>query len=87
MEAEKLYENQTQLFGAGYVLALTDNIELNELLMLRWESVLGSDHVYGWIPQRSSRRNTRLLTQSVFEDLARPARISAEINAGERTLT
>ena len=87
MEAEKLYENQTQLFGAGYVLALTDNIELNELLMLRWESVLGSDHVYGWIPQRSSRRNTRLLTQSVFEDLARPARISAEINAGERALT
>lgn len=87
MEAEKLYETQTQLFGAGYLLALTDNIELNELLMLRWESVLGSDHVYGWIPQRSSRRNTRLLTQSVFEDLARPARISAEINAGERMLT
>ena len=86
MEAEKLYETQNQLFGAGYVIALTDNIELNELLMLRWEAVLGSDHVFGWIPQTSSRRNTRLLTQSVFEDLARPARISAEINAGERTL-
>lgn len=87
MEAEKLYETQTQLFGAGYLIALTDNIELNELLMLRWESVLGSEHVFGWIPQTHSRRNSRLLTQSVFEDLARPARISAEMNAGERSLT
>lgn len=87
MEAEKLYETQTQLFGAGYLIALTDNIELNELLMLRWESVLGSEHVFGWIPQTHSRRNSRLLTQSVFEDLARPACISAEMNAGERSLT
>ena len=43
MEAEELYEEEQTLFGAGYILALTDNSELNQLLMQRWSEQLDQD--------------------------------------------
>ncbi|MFQ3225710.1 MAG: NhaP-type Na+/H+ or K+/H+ antiporter/mannitol [Lentimonas sp.] len=79
MEAEKLYEEQQPLFGAGYVLALTDNVELNQLLMQRWADVLDSEKVFGWIPLDSSTKEDQLTGQSVFGDLSRPAVIGSEL--------
>lgn len=83
MEAEKLYENEQALFGAGYVLALTDNIELNELLMQRWGEELANEKVFGWIPTDAPSSDDRLVGQSVFGDLSRPAVIGSELMQGE----
>lgn len=83
MEAEKLYENEELLFGAGYVLALTDNVELNELLMQRWAAVLDNEKVFGWIPSDSPSNAEHITGQSVFSDLSRPAVIGSELMQGE----
>jgi len=85
MEAEELYEDEQALFGAGYVLALTDNVELNQLLMQRWAQVLDNEKVFGWIPLDSSTKEDQLTGQMVFGDLARPAVIGGELLQGEST--
>ncbi|MGZ0654403.1 cation:proton antiporter domain-containing protein [Coraliomargarita sp. W4R53] len=79
MEAEKLYEEEQALFGAGYVLALTDNVELNQILMQRWAEELDNEKVFGWIPLDSPTTEDQLTGQSVFGDLSRPAVIGSEL--------
>ncbi|MGC6423432.1 MAG: cation:proton antiporter [Lentimonas sp.] len=83
MEAEKLYENEQTLFGAGCVLALTDNIELNELLMQRWAEILDNEKVFGWIPLDAPSSEDQLVGQYVFGDLSRPAVIGSELMQSE----
>lgn len=83
MEAEKLYEQEQALFGAGYVLALTDNVELNQILMQRWAEELDNEKVFGWIPLDSPTEEDQLTGQSVFGDLSRPAVIGSELLQGE----
>jgi mannitol/fructose-specific phosphotransferase system IIA component (Ntr-type) len=83
MEAEKLYENEQALFGAGYVLALTDNVELNQILMQRWAKELDNEKVFGWIPLDSPTEAHQLTGQGVFGDLSRPAVIGSELLQGE----
>lgn len=85
-EAEKLYENEQSLFGAGYLLALTDNVELNQILMQRWAEELDSEKVFGWIPINSPTAEDQLTGQTVFSDLSRPAVISTELLQGESIL-
>lgn len=79
MEAEKLYEEEQALFGTGYVLALTDNVELNQILMQRWAHELDNEKVFGWIPSDSPTKEDQLTGQSVFRDLSRPAVIGGEL--------
>jgi len=79
MEAEKLYEEEQALFGTGYVLALTDNVELNQILMQRWAHELDNEKVFGWIPSNSPTKEDQLTGQSVFGDLSRPAVIGSEL--------
>jgi mannitol/fructose-specific phosphotransferase system IIA component (Ntr-type) len=79
MEAEKLYEEEQTLFGTGYVLALTDNVELNQILMQRWAHELDNEKVFGWIPNDSPTKEDQLTGQSVFGDLSRPAVIGGEL--------
>jgi NhaP-type Na+/H+ or K+/H+ antiporter/mannitol/fructose-specific phosphotransferase system IIA component (Ntr-type) len=86
MEAEKLYEDEERLYGTGYVLALTDNVELNQLLMQRWAEQLDNERVFGWIPKDSPTSEDQLTGQSVFADLSRPAVISTELMQGESSL-
>lgn len=86
MEAEKLYEEEERLYGAGNVLALTDNAELNQLLMQRWAEQLDNERVFGWIPKDSSTSEDQLTGQSVFANLSRPAVISTELMQGESSL-
>jgi NhaP-type Na+/H+ or K+/H+ antiporter/mannitol/fructose-specific phosphotransferase system IIA component (Ntr-type) len=83
LEAEKLYEEEQALFGAGYVLALTDNVELNQLLMQRWAEELDNEKVFGWIPRDSPTAEDQLTGTSVFGDLSRPSVISHELLQGE----
>lgn len=83
MEAEKLYEEDERLYSAGYILALTDNIELNQILMQRWAEQLNSECVFGWIPSDSPTSEDQLTGQSVFGDLSRPTQIGSELLQGE----
>lgn len=83
MDAEKLYQDEQALFGAGQVLALTDNIELNQLLMQRWAEQLDNEKVFGWIPTDSPTTEDQLTGQSVFGDLSRPAVIGSELMQNE----
>jgi NhaP-type Na+/H+ or K+/H+ antiporter/mannitol/fructose-specific phosphotransferase system IIA component (Ntr-type) len=83
LEAEKLYEEEQALFGAGYVLALTDNVELNQLLMQRWAEELDNEKVFGWIPRDSPTKEDQLTGTSVFGNLSRPAVIGSELLQGE----
>jgi NhaP-type Na+/H+ or K+/H+ antiporter/mannitol/fructose-specific phosphotransferase system IIA component (Ntr-type) len=86
MEAEKLYEDEERLYGAGNVLALTDNAELNQLLMQRWAEQLDNERVFGWVPKDSPTSEDQLTGQSIFADLSRPAVISTELMQGESDL-
>ncbi|MFP4674310.1 MAG: cation:proton antiporter [Opitutales bacterium] len=82
-EAEKLHENEQALSGAGYVLALTDNLELNQLIMQNWAEELSSETVFGWIPLKSPMRLDQMTGQPVFGDLVPPAVIGNELMQGE----
>lgn len=82
MEAEELYEEEQALFGAGFVLALTDNSELNQLLMQRWAEQLDRESVYGWIPSETSNPNPHIIGSAIFEQLEPPAVISSELIKG-----
>jgi len=86
MEAEKLYESERRLFGTGNVLALTDNVELNQLLMQRWAEQLDSESVYGWVPSDNPTSEDQLTGLPVFADLSRPAAISTEMMQGESSI-
>lgn len=82
MEAEELYEEEQSLFGAGFVLALTDNSELNQLLMQRWAEQLNREGVYGWIPSETGNANPHIVGSATFEKLEPPAVISSELIKG-----
>lgn len=82
MEAEELYEEEQTLFGAGFVLALTDNSELNQLLMQRWAEQLNREGVYGWIPSETGNSNPHIIGTALFEQLEPPAVISSELIKG-----
>ncbi|MFL2842813.1 MAG: cation:proton antiporter [Coraliomargaritaceae bacterium] len=82
MEAEELYEEEQMLFGAGYILALTDNSELNQLLMQRWSEQLNQDSVFGWIPNDNPNNINNIIGQPTFAKLEPPAVISSELIKG-----
>ena len=79
MEAEELYEEEQSLFGTGFVLALTDNSELNQLLMQRWAEQLSREIVYGWIPADYAPSITNIIGQPIFGNLDPPAVLSSEL--------
>jgi len=83
MEAEKLYEEQPSLSGVGYVLALTDKPELNQVIMQRWGEVLSTERVFGWIPEDSPAPADQITGHGVFADLSSPILISNELINGE----
>ncbi len=86
LEAEKIYEEKQQLFGAGQILALTDNIELNQLLMQRWADVLNNEKVFGWIPSDYSVKNKQIIGQPAFGNLEQPTTIGSELLQEESSL-
>ena len=80
-EAE-LYEDEEALYSAGYVLALTDNVELNQLLMQREGDVLDTEKVFGWVPSDSPTKEDQL-TGKQFWRFIPPAVISSELLQAE----
>lgn len=86
MQAEELYQDVEALYGIGYVMALTDNVELNQLIMLRWSEVIERDRVFGWIPRNHASKEEQVSGQAVFRDLPRPAIASVHLNSKEHGL-
>ena len=80
IQAEELYDDVEALYGIGYVLALTDNVELNQLIMLRWSEVIDRDRVHGWIPREHPSKEEQVTGQAVFRDLPRPAIAGIQLN-------
>ncbi|MGC6455641.1 MAG: cation:proton antiporter [Coraliomargaritaceae bacterium] len=86
IQAEELYDDEEALYGIGYVLALTDNVELNQLIMLRWSEVIDRDRVHGWIPRHHPSKEEQVPGQAVFRDLPRPAIAGIQLNTEESKL-
>jgi NhaP-type Na+/H+ or K+/H+ antiporter/mannitol/fructose-specific phosphotransferase system IIA component (Ntr-type) len=86
LEAESIYEEKQPLFGAGQILALTDNIELNQLLMERWADVLDNEKVFGWIPSNYFGKKDQLTGQPVFGNVERPTKIGNALLQEESSL-
>ena len=86
MQAEELYDDVEALYGIGYVLALTDNVELNQLIMLRWTEMIDRDRIFGWIPREHASKEEQVSGQAVFRDLPRPTIAGIQISSLEYKL-
>ncbi|MGH8016706.1 MAG: PTS sugar transporter subunit IIA, partial [Opitutaceae bacterium] len=73
----------------GHVLAITDNVELNELVCQRWREHVGRDHLFRWGAGRAAPASpiAPTLGRVVLERLPRPALLSAELRRGEAVIS
>jgi hypothetical protein len=78
-----IIEEQPAFQKVRYLLALTDNTELNELLCHRWGEVLGRDKVFRWSALKGDRPESDVTHGTVvFPDLPRPSIASNELRSG-----
>jgi len=82
LEADAMMD-RPEFATIGSVLALTDNGELNELIMQRWGEVRGRSNVHAWRP---STGGASLRGRDVFVGLPRPSVLSTELENGEARL-
>ncbi|MEM6820513.1 MAG: cation:proton antiporter [Verrucomicrobiota bacterium] len=99
LDAESLLE-QDAFQSVGQVLAITDNVELNQLIQRQWRRHVGRYQVYGWKPLVTSNPNqvaqpqrgaaptspNQERTGAVFGNIARPSVVSAELEDEESAL-
>lgn len=82
IQAEELYSDKEAFYGVGYILALTDNVELNQLMMLHWSEVIDRDRVFGWIPDAHESKEEQIVGKAVFRNLPRPAIAGSNLASG-----
>lgn len=70
-------ENTPETKDVGFVLANTDNEELNELLCERWKGVVGIKEAYFWGGVKAS--SPAIESSMVWRDLPFPSMLSSEI--------
>ena len=78
-------EELLQLHGLGYLLALTDDEDLNMLLCHRWSGELDSAHLYFWA--RNDAEEGQTVGHAVWTRLPKPSVLSGELERGEAILT
>jgi len=83
LEADAMME-EPRFATIGSVLALTDNGELNELLMQRWGEARGRSNVNAWRP---SAGGVSTRGRDVFAGLPRPSVLATELENGEARLS
>jgi NhaP-type Na+/H+ or K+/H+ antiporter/mannitol/fructose-specific phosphotransferase system IIA component (Ntr-type) len=71
----------------GYVLALTDNRELNKVICIRWAEIVKKDHLYRWtgddeVPDAFSQE----LGQPVWQKLPKPSQVAYNLRNKEANL-
>ncbi|MFN3198172.1 MAG: cation:proton antiporter [Bradymonadia bacterium] len=81
-------EHHPALQQVGFVLAITDNPDLNYVICQRWSEELGPDHVYRWQPPAPARGETSHVEggRPVWAGLPRPSLLGAELSNGEARL-
>lgn len=80
-------EDRSEFQRAGFLLALTDNSELNELLCHRWGEFFGKSHVFRWSAIKGDRPESDLTHgTTVFAELPRPSVTSTELAEFEASL-
>ena len=84
----ELADEIDDLQSIGHVIALTDNIELNELICQRWADVVPSDHLYRWAQTRPTEdskvaRHGRVILSSI----PRPSVVDAELSRGDAIIS
>lgn len=77
-----------ELQSIGHVVALTDNIELNELICQRWSDLVSRDHLFRWSStaptgENQASRQGRVILNSI----PRPSLVSAELARGDAVVS
>jgi len=99
LDAETLLERD-EFASVGQVLALTDNVELNQLVQRQWRRHLGRYKVFGWKPVAPASPNTlgqasrgtaptspnQENTGAIFGNVARPSVVSGELENGDAAI-
>ncbi|MEZ5277566.1 MAG: cation:proton antiporter [Opitutaceae bacterium] len=86
--ASDIVDELDELQSVGYILALTDNIELNELICQRWSHVVPRDHLFRWaqtVPT-DARKVTRH-GRVILSGIPHPSLVSAELSRGDAILS
>lgn len=79
-------QNRAQLMGVGFVIALTDNDELNILVCQRWGPIVGADRVFRWSSTPHNEDNINHAPgRLIWPRLPKPSLLSTEIMRGEVT--
>ena len=77
-------EDLPEIDGTGYILALTDNEDLNERVCNRWRDLVGSHSTFRW--SSASRSSTAAESPGagtvVFRSVPKPSLVSSEIERG-----
>ncbi|MEM6884364.1 MAG: cation:proton antiporter [Verrucomicrobiota bacterium] len=99
LDAESLLERD-EFQSVGQVLAVTDNVELNQLIARHWRHHLGRYQVFGWKPVAPASPNAIAQASrgtaptspkqermgAVFGNVARPSVVSGELDRGEAAI-
>ncbi|HEY9509144.1 MAG TPA: cation:proton antiporter [Verrucomicrobiae bacterium] len=82
-----IVEDRPEFQKVGFLLALTDNTELNELLCHRWGDLFGRERVYRWSAVKGDKPESDVTHGTVvFADLPRPSVASNELAENEAEL-
>jgi NhaP-type Na+/H+ or K+/H+ antiporter/mannitol/fructose-specific phosphotransferase system IIA component (Ntr-type) len=99
LDAESLLEKD-EFQSIGHVLAVTDNVELNQLIQRQWRHHVGRFKVFGWKPVTPATPNNvgqasrgtaptsakQERTGAVFGNVARPSVVSGELERKEAAI-
>lgn len=78
-DAENLRDD-ARFQNVGRVVALTDNVDLNELVTARWQPFIGRGNLYAWTGRADPESTTACLP--IFDELPQPSLVSEELANG-----
>ncbi len=89
LAADALLE-RTEFQSVGHLIALTDNVELNQLILRQWERHLGRFNVFAWKPLTPSGHEQPAggfhHHSGIFGNVALPSLISGEMERKEAAI-
>lgn len=85
---QQTIDHHPALQQVGYVLAITDNSELNYVICQRWAEHLGPDHVFRWQTPgaKAGEEDSVHGGRAIWSGLPRPSLLGAELANGEARL-
>ncbi|HEX9785361.1 MAG TPA: cation:proton antiporter [Opitutaceae bacterium] len=85
----EVLEDDERFQRVGHLIAVTDNVELNELVCQRWREMVDRDQLFRWGAGRARTPKVRapVAGRVVWDRLPRPSVLSAEMRRGQATVT